>query len=58
MIAALADIRSWPGTAETLPAPEPKPWRPPLLICDAVTPAGGETLLLLLLREDRRRDTD
>ena len=44
----------WTGwlSAKEKTGPEPAPYRPPVLIHDAVLPWRGETLLLTLLREN------
>lgn len=49
----------WTGGEEArdTTGPEPRPYRPPVLIHDAVLPWRGETLLLALLRDsDRDRE--
>lgn len=52
----------WRAAASARPearsAPPPKRRAPPVLIGDAVTPAGGETLLLTLLRAQARAKAD
>lgn len=44
--------------AQTATAPERAPRKAPVFIADAVTPFGGETLLLSLLRAQAWRDED
>ena len=49
----LPRVRQGKPPAVPLPAPNPFRHAGPVLIGDAVTPAGGETLLSLLLRRPR-----